>query len=101
MKNLENPLRSILKTLLLILIFILNNSDGQLIGGEKTMEEFLDRLLHHSVYDRRIRPFYKTSKENQPVEIKMNMHINTLSAINEVQMVRNSFFILFSFFFFL
>jgi hypothetical protein len=89
MTNLENPIRPILKIFsLLILMFILNTSDGQLIGGEKTMEEFLDRLLHHSVYDRRIRPFYKTSKENKPVEIKMTMHINTLSAINEVQMVR-------------
>lgn len=30
---------------------------SQLHGVEKTMEQFLDGLLHHSVYDRRIRPF--------------------------------------------
>ena len=32
---------------------------AQLMGGEKSMELFLDRLLHESVYDRRVRPFYK------------------------------------------
>lgn len=35
---------------------------SQLMGSERTMEQFLDRLLHESVYDRRIRPFYKDSK---------------------------------------
>ena len=35
---------------------------SQLIGSEKTMEQFLDRLLHESIYDRRIRPFYTDSK---------------------------------------
>jgi hypothetical protein len=35
---------------------------SQLVGSEKTMEQFLDRLLHESVYDRRIRPFYTDSK---------------------------------------
>jgi hypothetical protein len=38
---------------------------SQLLGSEKTMEQFLDRLLHESVYDRRIRPFYTESKSNQ------------------------------------
>ena len=33
---------------------------AQLMGGEKSMELFLDRLLHESVYDRRVRPFYKS-----------------------------------------
>ena len=40
------------------------STSGQLSGGEKTMEQFLDRLLHESVYDRRIRPFYKYGKGN-------------------------------------
>ena len=35
---------------------------SQLVGSEKTMEQFLDRLLHESIYDRRIRPFYTDSK---------------------------------------
>jgi hypothetical protein len=46
-----------------ILIQILNNRImAQLMGGEKTMEQFLDRLLHESVYDRRVRPFYKSGR---------------------------------------
>ena len=40
------------------------STTAQLMGGEKTMEQFLDRLLHESVYDRRIRPFYKYGKGN-------------------------------------
>ena len=51
----------------LILIFMTLNEHNnkniklmaQLMGGEKSMELFLDRLLHESVYDRRVRPFYK------------------------------------------
>jgi hypothetical protein len=38
---------------------------SQLVGSEKTMEQFLDRLLHESVYDRRIRPFYTDSKSKK------------------------------------
>ncbi len=37
---------------------------AQLKGGEKTMEKFLDRLLHESVYDRRVRPFYRSGKSD-------------------------------------
>ena len=37
-------------------------ANSQLSGSEKTMEQFLDKLLHESVYDRRIRPFYTDSK---------------------------------------
>jgi hypothetical protein len=50
----------------LLITFILNQNVcpifSQLIGSEKTMEQFLDRLLHESVYDRRIRPFYTDGK---------------------------------------
>jgi hypothetical protein len=50
----------------LIVMLILNENISlilsQLVGSEKTMEQFLDRLLHESVYDRRIRPFYTDSK---------------------------------------
>ncbi|CAF0844269.1 unnamed protein product [Brachionus calyciflorus] len=59
---------------------------NQLVGSEKTMEQFLDRLLHESVYDRRIRPFYTDSKSSKPVDVEMNMHINTISGISEVNM---------------
>ena len=55
-------------TLIFMAIQFYNNryfsSTAQLMGGEKTMEQFLDRLLHESVYDRRIRPFYKYGKGN-------------------------------------
>jgi hypothetical protein len=50
----------------ILVLVILNNQIlpnlSQLVGSEKTMEQFLDRLLHESVYDRRIRPFYTDSK---------------------------------------
>jgi hypothetical protein len=49
-----------------------------------TMEQFLDKLLDTSVYDRRIRPFFKN---NKPTVVKMNMNINTISGISEVNMV--------------
>ena len=45
---------------LIIVIFLSITIPGimsQLNGVERTMEQFLDGLLHHSVYDRRIRPF--------------------------------------------
>lgn len=45
----------------LVIIFLLNDNlipvMSQLSGGERTMEQFLDSLLHSSVYDRRIRPY--------------------------------------------
>ena len=51
---------------MLVVIFLLIVSSrpcsSQLVGSERTMEQFLDRLLHESVYDRRIRPFYTDSK---------------------------------------
>jgi hypothetical protein len=52
----------------LIILFLNENvypTNSQLIGSEKTMEQFLDRLLHESVYDRRIRPFYTDGKSNK------------------------------------
>jgi hypothetical protein len=57
-----------LKALIYLIILFLNQNvyptNSQLIGSEKTMEQFLDRLLHESVYDRRIRPFYTDGKSN-------------------------------------
>lgn len=57
-----------LNALIYSIILILNQNvyltNSQLIGSEKTMEQFLDRLLHESVYDRRIRPFYTDGKSN-------------------------------------
>jgi len=51
---------------LMFMLIVLNENISlilsQLVGSEKTMEQFLDRLLHESVYDRRIRPFYTDSK---------------------------------------
>ena len=50
----------------LIFMLILNENISiilsQLVGSEKTMEQFLDRMLHESVYDRRIRPNFKDNK---------------------------------------
>ena len=56
--------RNLLFMLLLILLLFIRHSSSQLVGSERTMEQFLDRLLHESVYDRRIRPFYTDSKSN-------------------------------------
>jgi hypothetical protein len=56
-----------LNTIFLLILIINQNVCpifSQLVGSEKTMEQFLDRLLHESVYDRRIRPFYTDSKSN-------------------------------------
>jgi len=51
----------------LLMILLINDNFyypvfSQLSGREKTMEQFLDRLLHESVYDKRIRPFYTDNK---------------------------------------
>ena len=51
----------------LLIVLIINHNVyfpvfSQLSGREKTMEQFLDRLLHESVYDKRIRPFYTDNK---------------------------------------
>lgn len=48
--------------MLLFLLIFSRPCSSQLVGSERTMEQFLDRLLHESVYDRRIRPFYTDSK---------------------------------------
>ena len=61
---------------------------SQLLGDEKTIEQFLDRLLHPKNYDRRIRPFFNSDKSiSKPSVIKLNMNINTISQISEVNMV--------------
>ncbi|CAF1206981.1 unnamed protein product [Adineta ricciae] len=53
----------------------------------KTVEEFLDTLINSSRYDRRIRPFFDQQK---PCNVTMTIHINTISAINEVNMDYNT-----------
>lgn len=71
--------------ILLILCENISKTVNQSVTNpNNTMEQFLDRLLQESIYDRRIRPFIKDSL---PVVIKMNMNINTISGINEVNMV--------------
>ncbi|CAF4422207.1 unnamed protein product [Rotaria socialis] len=52
-----------------------------------TVEDFLDTLINSSHYDRRIRPFFDQSK---PCNVTMTIHINTISAINEVNMDYNT-----------
>ncbi|UJR28571.1 hypothetical protein I4U23_009804 [Adineta vaga] len=53
----------------------------------KTVEEFLDTLINSSRYDRRIRPFFD---QHKPCNVTMTIHINTISAINEVNMDYNT-----------
>ena len=78
----------ILPSFMLILLILCENIsktvNQSVTNPNNTMEQFLDRLLQESIYDRRIRPFIKDSL---PVVIKMNMNINTISGINEVNMV--------------
>ncbi|CAF0842831.1 unnamed protein product [Adineta ricciae] len=52
-----------------------------------TVEEFLDTLINSSRYDRRIRPFFDQQKA---CNVTMTIHINTISAINEVNMDYNT-----------
>ncbi|CAF1023729.1 unnamed protein product [Adineta ricciae] len=52
-----------------------------------TVEEFLDTLINSSRYDRRIRPFFSQRKA---CNVTMTIHINTISAINEVNMDYNT-----------
>ena len=78
----------ILPSFMLILLILWENIsktvNQSVTNPNNTMEQFLDRLLQESIYDRRIRPFIK---DGLPVVIKMNMNINTISGINEVNMV--------------
>ncbi|CAF1341653.1 unnamed protein product, partial [Didymodactylos carnosus] len=52
-----------------------------------TVEDFLDTLINSSRYDRRIRPFFDQQKA---CNVTMTIHINTISAINEVNMDYNT-----------
>ncbi|UJR20950.1 hypothetical protein I4U23_024058 [Adineta vaga] len=52
-----------------------------------TVEEFLDTLINSSRYDRRIRPFFD---QHKACNVTMTIHINTISAINEVNMDYNT-----------
>lgn len=71
-----------------------------------TVEEFLDTLINSSRYDRRIRPFFDQRSKFKSISLSsitssysirfteacnvtMTIHINTISAINEVNMVRH------------
>ena len=73
-----------IRNYILFIALIINILPIKMQIPNNTMEQFLDRMLHESVYDRRIRPNFK---ENKPTIIKMNMNINTISGISEVNMV--------------
>jgi hypothetical protein len=59
LKSITHGLINYSSYLIVLVLFSINTFPvlSQLSGGEKTMEQFLDSLLHSSVYDRRIRPF--------------------------------------------
>ncbi|CAF3494865.1 unnamed protein product [Rotaria socialis] len=81
------PHRSGFHTLLLFFTLI---SSANLLRNDasiNTVEDFLDTLINSSHYDRRIRPFFDQSK---PCNVTMTIHINTISAINEVNMDYNT-----------
>ncbi len=73
-----------IRNYILFITLIINILPIKMQIPNNTMEQFLDRMLHESVYDRRIRPNFK---DNKPTIIKMNMNINTISGISEVNMV--------------
>jgi len=56
-------------------------------ASTNTVEEFLDTLINSSRYDRRIRPFFD---QHKACNVTMTIHINTISAINEVNMDYNT-----------
>jgi len=77
-KKFFQPSAIMILTKSLIIILILNQNlyypvFSQLSGREKTMEQFLDRLLHESVYDKRIRPFYTDNKSKITFNIFFNL----------------------------
>ena len=91
-----------------IIIFAIISSPNVLRtdGSINTVEEFLDTLINSSRYDRRIRPFFDQQSLSISVpltivnqlcivrfleacNVTMTIHINTISAINEVNMVRH------------
>ena len=113
----KNPLSCSLFRLLtydnMILALLLFLNVPAIQCTDKTMEKFLEQLLHESVYDRRVRPFYTDSKcesttisnaliawiklnlicvcvcylASKPVEIEFNINIVKFRAISEVNMV--------------
>jgi hypothetical protein len=89
---------------LITIFFTTISSTNFLTSGSSinTVEEFLDTLINSSRYDRRIRPFFdQHSSLNisfyffhflliiEPCNVTMTIHINTISAINEVNMVKD------------
>lgn len=76
--------KKMIRNYILFIALIINILPIKMQIPNNTMEQFLDRMLHESVYDRRIRPNFK---DNKPTIIKMNMNINTISGISEVNMV--------------
>jgi hypothetical protein len=76
--------KKMIRNNILFIALIINILPIKMQIPNNTMEQFLDRMLHESVYDRRIRPNFK---DNKPTIIKMNMNINTISGISEVNMV--------------
>jgi hypothetical protein len=40
-------------------------NEVKVMPTNQTIEQFLDRMLHESVYDRRIRPFYSSDSRSE------------------------------------
>ncbi|CAF3421276.1 unnamed protein product [Rotaria sp. Silwood1] len=74
---------------ILLTIFTLISSANFLRSDSSinTVEDFLDTLINSSHYDRRIRPFFD---QHKACNVTMTIHINTISAINEVNMDYNT-----------
>lgn len=95
------PLRFDSHLLTIILVLISSASLTHTDASINTVEEFLDTLINSSRYDRRVRPFFDQHSQfptilSSPVSsllileacnVTMTIHINTISAINEVNMV--------------
>jgi hypothetical protein len=95
------PLRFDLHLLTTILVLISSASLTYTDASINTVEEFLDTLINSSRYDRRVRPFFDQHSQSptmfsssiafvrilEACNVTMTIHINTISAINEVNMV--------------
>ena len=98
------PLRFDLHLLTTLLTLISSASITYTDSSINTVEEFLDTLINSSRYDRRIRPFFDQHSESasefpssivsllilEACNVTMTIHINTISAINEVNMDYNT-----------
>ncbi|KAI0988028.1 hypothetical protein GJ496_005045 [Pomphorhynchus laevis] len=67
---------------------ITHNQDDSnyLEKSTQSLQAFIDKLIHPDRYDKRIRPFMQ---HKVPCNVTMTVHINSISAINEVTMDYN------------